>query len=625
MKKILFILLLLPILTVGQNSSINYKAIVKDDTGAVIRNTNITVQFSVLRGVLQEILYTETHSPSTDDNGLIILNIGTGTPVFQTYDRVPWDEEAHYLNVQIDTGSGMIDMGTTQFRAVPFAINSTTADNVNGLEALDEGNGIGWRLIGKDENSYGEIGEYASDFSHNSSPSTTRGATGRSSFAAGLATTASGNNSTAVGFANVASGASSFVSGGANIASGDGAAVFGSSSDAVGLASFASGVNVHADAYLSTAFGRANVGGGDPTTWVALDPLFEVGIGSTGGGNDRNALTIYKNGNVSFGNNFVTAATPGFSFGSSNRSSGERSFTAGINNTANGDNSFALGTANSATGDASFALGLLSSAEASYSFALGSAVRAFSENEIVIGSMNTLYTPTGTSSDRLFVIGNGDAGIRRNAMTVLKNGRVGIGTSTPEERLHIANGRLRIGTETIEDTGSNQLSFNAGLFPDNDGAFNLGNSSNRWNAVWAQDGTINTSDRREKENIKKLSYGLNEILQLNPVRYQWKNHPEQGEKLGLIAQDLLKVIPEVVKTHEFVSIDEEGTLQKKELDRLGVYYSDLIPVLVKALQEQQLLINDQNLKIQELETKASAVDTIEIRMNQLEALLKDKI
>jgi len=242
-----------------------------------------------------------------------------------------------------------------------------------------------------------------------------------------------------------------------------------------------------------------------------------------------------------------------------------------------------------------------------------------------MGIFNTDYTPSSTTNfvngDRLFVIGNGTGSLgRSDAVTVLKNGNTGIGTSAPQERLHIANGRLRIGTETVEDTGSNRLEWNCGLFPDTDDSFQLGGSALRWEAVWATDGTINTSDRREKKDIQNLNYGLDEILNLKPVRFRWKAKPEQGEKLGLIAQDLLEIIPEVVKTHEYVRADDSQntTPEKKALDRLGVYYTDLIPVLVKAIQEQQEIIDSQNKKIALLSQQAAALSALEKRITSLE-------
>jgi len=140
-----------------------------------------------------------------------------------------------------------------------------------------------------------------------------------------------------------------------------------------------------------------------------------------------------------------------------------------------------------------------------------------------------------------------------------------------------------------------------------------------WSSVWAVDGSINTSDRKNKTNIKKLDYGLAEILQLKPVRFQWKNREDRGEKLGLIAQDLLEVLPEVVKTHEWsITSEEAGAAKEKvEVENLGVYYSDIIPVLIHGIQEQQA-------RIEELEEEVATLQTLNERILALEKQLSQQ-
>lgn len=123
------LLLFLSIATYAQNG-INYKAIVKDDLGNVVANTTIDVQFSILQGVAQTNVYQETHSPTTDSNGVIFVNIGEGVPSSGDFLTIDWDSDEHFLNVQIDTGSGLADMGTTAFRAVPYAIQSKFTSNL---------------------------------------------------------------------------------------------------------------------------------------------------------------------------------------------------------------------------------------------------------------------------------------------------------------------------------------------------------------------------------------------------------------------------------------------------------------------------------------------------------------
>lgn len=142
-------------------------------------------------------------------------------------------------------------------------------------------------------------------------------------------------------------------------------------------------------------------------------------------------------------------------------------------------------------------------------------------------------------------------------MRLTSTGNLGIGTTTPTDKLTVA--------------GSVSPTLNA--------AYNLGNTTNRWSQVYATNPTINTSDRREKINITDLNYGLKEILALRPVSYNWKNTPGGYKMLGLIAQEAREIVPEVVVGDE-----------SKEM--LGMKYTEIIPVLINAIKEQQKQIDD---------------------------------
>ncbi|MDG0815952.1 tail fiber domain-containing protein [Bdellovibrio svalbardensis] len=124
-------------------------------------------------------------------------------------------------------------------------------------------------------------------------------ASGQYSVAAGNGAYAIGNSSIAMGGA-YSSGANSVGLGRTANAIGYSAVALGDSTYAGGDYSTALGGNARADAMYSTAIGRFNVGGGNATTWVATDPLFEVGIGTSGAAK-ANAVTVLKNGNVGIG------------------------------------------------------------------------------------------------------------------------------------------------------------------------------------------------------------------------------------------------------------------------------------------------------------------------------------
>ncbi|MBN4085276.1 hypothetical protein JYT89_02935 [Flavobacteriaceae bacterium AH-315-B10] len=110
------------------SQGINYKALIKDGGGNVVANQNITVQFIIYEGVaLTNNVYQETHTPTTDLNGIVIINIGEGSVDSGVFADIDWGADDHFLNVQINTGSGLTDMGTTQFMAVPYALSAANA------------------------------------------------------------------------------------------------------------------------------------------------------------------------------------------------------------------------------------------------------------------------------------------------------------------------------------------------------------------------------------------------------------------------------------------------------------------------------------------------------------------
>jgi len=144
--------------------------------------------------------------------------------------------------------------------------------------------------------------------------------------------------------------------------------------------------------------------------------------------------------------------------------------------------------------------------------------------------------------------------------------------------------------------------------PWSSGSISCGSSTWLWSAVWASNGTIQTSDETKKENIKPITYGLDAIMSLKPVSFQWtdvKNRVGNGTNLGFLAQDLEKVIPDVV-VKETISKEEIANAKRDKgvdisnADTYGVKYSEIIPVLVKAIQEQQAQIEALQLQLKAL-------------------------
>ena len=98
--------------------------------------------------------------------------------------------------------------------------------------------------------------------------------------------------------------------------------------------------------------------------------------------------------------------------------------------------------------------------------------------------------------------------------------------------------------------------------------------------------TTTGSDRRLKKNIKDLPYGLDDVLKLRAVEFDWKEKRGGKHDIGVIAQEIQEVIPEVVNEVKTIGKSSE------ELEsHLSVDYGKIVSVLIKAVQEQQEQIN----------------------------------
>jgi hypothetical protein len=93
------------------------------------------------------------------------------------------------------------------------------------------------------------------------------------------------------------------------------------------------------------------------------------------------------------------------------------------------------------------------------------------------------------------------------------------------------------------------------------------------------------SDYDLKDEIQNINYGIDEVMQMQPVKYTYKSNG--STQLGFIAQDLGVITPEVVSFE----------------DKMSVYYNALIPILTKAIQEQQAQIEALKQRLLILENK----------------------
>ncbi len=389
MKSKITILAALFSLLLNAQQGVNYKAVISEN-GAVIQNQIIAVYFTILEDGTTNV-FEENHTVATDANGIIILNIGEGVVTSGDFTLVDWSKE-QFLKVEVNAGSGITNMGTTMFKAVPYALYAkkteetvfTTTNNVTsnirgdittdgfvfGDTQLD---GSGTKMFfNKTKGAFRVGNSYSTDWDDVN--------IGQYSFATGDDVIARGTNSVSLGFGNQSNGDYSTTIGAGSWANADHSIV-------IGTQSFAEG-------YLSMVFG-----------------------------NSSNAIGLES---IAIGSLSKSHGVASMAIGFDNDAYGDYSLAIGQSTDAHGENSIALGHQTYAYGFASLATGRGSLTNGNFSSALGYAHTTESYAQTSLGMNSTEVMGTVDSyvaTDRLFVIGNGTSSTNRSdAMVVLKNG-----------------------------------------------------------------------------------------------------------------------------------------------------------------------------------------------------------
>jgi hypothetical protein len=281
----------------------------------------------------------------------------------------------------------------------------------------------------------------------------------------------------------------------------------------------------------------------------AVDLSYSNSVSTTKGATGSSSIAMGQ-GTIASG---LYSTAMGYSTTASNRAGtamGDRttasawySTAMGTETTASGNSSTAMGASTTASGDMSTAMGFETTASGINSFAIGEETTASDYASLSIGTYNLVNSVVTTGGDA----NNFDTD---NAAFVIGNG-----------------------------TASNAVSD----------AFVV-----RFNgdATLSGDLTIN-SDERLKDNIQPLGSTLNKLHQIEAKTYSLKKDEEHTPKIGVLAQEVQAVFPELVTE------GADGIL--------SVNYQGLVPVLINAINEQQLKMSEQHAKIAALEAQNAEI------------------
>ena len=276
-----------------------------------------------------------------------------------------------------------------------------------------------------------------------------------------------------------------------------------------------------------------------------------MGYETTASGYDSTAM----------GENTTASGNSSTAMGYDTEASAYDSTTMGAFTTASGSQSTAMGYETTASGGQSTAMGYETTASGSSSTAMGSGTSASDYGSLVIGQHNSSgFTATSATSattfntaNTAFVIGNGaDTDNKADAFKVLFNGDTTIG---------------------------NDLTVSGDV--------------------------VVSSDARLKANIVSLGATLARLLLIDGKSYTMKKDGKQ--KIGVLAQDIQKVFPELVSTDD--------------RDMLAVNYQGLVPVLINALKEQDAKMKEQDAKIKGQQSDIDELKKQEKRLERLEAII----
>ena len=236
------------------------------------------------------------------------------------------------------------------------------------------------------------------------------------------------------------------------------------------------------------------------------------------------------------------------------------------------------------------------------------------------GNNTDLGANTGNVGTKLqFKTAPTNAGDSDVAMTILGNGNVGIGATDPAAKLTVATDNAPIGYAALIAAGGNNannvaLRLNAGLtnvtvagdctwieFHNASGTTEIGSIRN---TAALQVGFVNGSDIRIKKNINDTSIrGIDSIKALKLRSWDWNSLEEmKGVDIGLVADELEEVYPELISRQKLEGWEHCIAEGEEDLKTIPSE-SKITLTLVKAIQEQQQLIEDLKSRIETLENK----------------------
>lgn len=128
MKKVITLITVLLFAKFGFSQvpqKMSYQAVIRNSSNVLVANTSVGMRISVLKGsVSGTAVYVEKQSKTTNANGLVSLEIGTGTVVTGSFDTIHWESGPFFIKSEVDPTGGVnyTITNTTELMSVPYAL-----------------------------------------------------------------------------------------------------------------------------------------------------------------------------------------------------------------------------------------------------------------------------------------------------------------------------------------------------------------------------------------------------------------------------------------------------------------------------------------------------------------------
>ena len=616
MKKLIAILAVVFITTSAFSQApqfMSYQAVIRNSSNALIANTAVGMQISILQGSSSgTAVYVERQTPTTNVNGLATISIGSGSILTGSFASINWATGPYFIKTETDPagGSAYGITGTSQLQSVPYALFAAstgassssisgtinrvikfTGTNTGGDSRLfDDGTNVGIGTITPTfpldvTGNTGTVGNFTNTIQNadyfgvngtcNNTPYYGIGVTGIGGFkgVVGSATLAGIGSRIAVqGLAQNGASSNYGIYGNAT----GGATSYGVYGNATGATTNWAGFFEGGNVYVQNNMG---IGTQVPEQNLSVNGGMNVDLAST------------NNGSLNPGNGLSFGSASGEGIASKRTSGGNQNgldFYTGYNNrmcvTSNGY--VGIGT--------TLPVNIIDAAgnTATVGNFINTNASVSSDYIGVIGKCNNSpFFGYGTQGFGGFVGAYGEASL---SGTGSRYGLYGMGENGTSNNYGVYGSAYGgVNAYGIYSTATSGTTNYAGYFAGN---------------VYTT-GTYQSSDRKLKNDIKPLNDALSIINQLKPSVYTFKineykqmNLPE-GLQYGLIADEVQQVLPGAVKKAvqpaEYKNHDEKkGAKISDEVEFNAVNYTEIIPILIGAVKEQQRIIEGMKKEIE---------------------------